>query len=96
MAEYYPHFSPMKLLEQIIVVADVFADARGIGRKRVSTLVFNRGSKIDDIVSGGADINTRNFERAMEWFSENWPSGAEWPPAVERPVVKVSGDTLCL
>ncbi|PLU42333.1 hypothetical protein BMJ25_30240 [Sinorhizobium medicae] len=43
----------MNLRQQIIVVADTFAQARGIGRKRVSTLVLNRGSKLDNIATGG-------------------------------------------
>lgn len=76
----------MVLREQIVVVADVFAGARGIGRKRVSTLALNRGSKLDDIASGG-DLATGTFERAMLWFSENWPAGAEWPAGVPRPGV---------
>lgn len=74
----------MNFREQIVVVADRFADARGIGRKRVSTIVFNRGSKLDDI-AGGGDLNTGNFERAMRWFSNEWPCGIEWPEGVPRP-----------
>ncbi|WP_234839320.1 hypothetical protein [Sinorhizobium medicae] len=65
-------------------MADTFAQARGIGRKRVSTLVLNRGSKLDDIAAGG-DLATGTFERAMLWLSENWPEGAEWPAGVPRP-----------
>ncbi|TWA19800.1 hypothetical protein FB004_112165 [Sinorhizobium medicae] len=74
----------MNLRQQIIAVADTFAQARGIGRKRVSTLVLNRGSKLDDIAAGG-DLATGTFERAMLWLSENWPEGAEWPAGVPRP-----------
>ncbi|MGZ2476108.1 hypothetical protein ACVI1N_004399 [Sinorhizobium medicae] len=74
----------VNLRQQIIVVADTFAQARGIGRKRVSTLVLNRGSKLDDIATGG-DLATGTFERAMLWLSANWPEGAEWPAGVPRP-----------
>ncbi|MDX0497998.1 hypothetical protein GOC68_17200 [Sinorhizobium medicae] len=77
----------MNLRQQIIAVADTFAQARGIGRKRVSTLVLNRGSKLDDIAAGG-DLATGTFERAMLWLSENWPEGAEWPAGVPRPVLQ--------
>lgn len=79
----------MKLLDQIMLISAVFAEARGVGRKRVSTLAFNRGSKLDEIADGSADINTKTFERAMVWFSSNWPSGAVWPPAIHRPEIKM-------
>ncbi|WP_318893425.1 hypothetical protein U8C37_11505 [Sinorhizobium medicae] len=50
-------------------------------------MVLNRGSKLDDIATGG-DLATGTFERAMLWFSENWPKGAEWPAGVPRPVLQ--------
>jgi hypothetical protein len=77
------------LREQLIAVSDAYAAARGIGRKRVSTIVFNRGSKLDDIVAGG-DLGTGTFEKAMEWFSANWPDDVAWPKDVERPQPEAS------
>lgn len=74
----------MNMRDQILLVSDRYAEAAGIGRKRVSTIVFNRGSKIDDINEGG-DLTTGNFERAMLWFSTNWPEGAVWPAEIPRP-----------
>ncbi|MGM5087560.1 hypothetical protein E0H64_17835 [Rhizobium leguminosarum bv. viciae] len=74
----------MNMRDQIVLAADRYAEATGVGRKRVSTLVLNRGSKLDDIARGG-DLTTGIFERAMQWFSDNWPEGAEWPQVVQRP-----------
>ncbi|MDX0788167.1 hypothetical protein GOD70_16825 [Sinorhizobium medicae] len=76
----------MTLREQLILVSDEFGRARGIGRQRVSTIVLNRGSTLDLLAQGRSDLNTGTFERAMIWFSENWPEGAEWPTGVPRPV----------
>ncbi|OWV94245.1 hypothetical protein ATY81_12395 [Rhizobium sp. R72] len=74
----------MTLREQIITLADTYAEASGIGRKRMSTIVFNRGAKLDDIVDGG-DLATGTFERALQWFSDNWPEGVAWPDAGPLP-----------
>ena len=71
---------------KLISVADAYASARGLSRSRVSTIVFNAGLALDRIASG-RDLNTGNWERAMRWFSENWPEGAVWPDDVERPQV---------
>ncbi|MDE3797621.1 hypothetical protein GOB46_21030 [Sinorhizobium meliloti] len=78
----------MTLREQLILVSDEFGRARGIGRQRVSTIVLNRGSTLDLLAQGRSDLNTGTFERAMIWFSENWPEGAEWPAGVPRPVLQ--------
>jgi hypothetical protein len=72
------------LRTQLIAVADAYAAHRGLSRSRVSTIVFNAGAALDRVASG-RDLNTGNWERAMRWFSDNWPDGAEWPDEVPRP-----------
>lgn len=76
----------MTLREKLILIADTYAKARGIGRQRVSTLVLNRGATLDALAEGRSDITTGTFEKALEWFSENWPDALAWPDAVARPV----------
>ncbi len=74
------------LRSQLLTVADAYASARKLSRSRVSTIVFNAGLALDRIASG-KDLTTGNWERAMRWFSDNWPDGADWPPTVSRPGV---------
>lgn len=74
----------MTLRETLIIVANHYAQARRLSMSRVSTLVLNDGKALDRISSGG-DLNTGSYERALEWFSANWPRGAAWPEGVERP-----------
>lgn len=79
----------MILLKQLIAVTDAYGSALGIGRKRVSTIVLNRGATLDLVAEGKADVGTKTLERAMQWLSDNWPKAAVWPEGVERPVVAV-------
>lgn len=81
----------MTLREQLLVLSDAFATARGLSMSRVSTLVFNGGHVIDRVQSGG-DLTTGNFEKALRWFSANWPEGAAWPHTVPRPAPAVTGN----
>lgn len=74
----------MTLTSRLAIIARAFCGARGLSVSRVSTLVFNDGKRLGAILSGG-DLYTARYEQAMEWFSENWPDGAEWPPEVPRP-----------
>lgn len=75
------------LREQLIIVSDAYGVLRGIGRQRVSTIVLNRGSTLDAIADGRADVTTGTFEKAMRWLSANWPEGHDWPEGIDRPVV---------
>lgn len=74
----------MTLRDKLLTVADAYAAARQLSRSRVSTIVFNAGLTLDRIASG-RDLSTGNFERAMRWFSDNWPEGAVWPDKIARP-----------
>lgn len=79
----------MTLRDELIKVADSFGAAMSIGRQRVSTIVLQRGATLQKIADGTADVTTGTFERAMQWFSNNWPEGAEWPETVARPEPQV-------
>ncbi len=74
----------LSLTSQLMIAADGYCALVGLSRSRVSTLIFGDGMRLEG-VAGGRDLNTRSFERAMVWFSSNWPEGAEWPEGVERP-----------
>ncbi|WP_246708042.1 hypothetical protein [Bartonella sp. HY038] len=80
----------MNLREQLITVSDLYGKARGIGRMRVSTIVLNQGSKLDAIACGKSDVTTKTFEKAMVFYSQNWPDGVVWPEGILRPAI-ISG-----
>jgi hypothetical protein len=67
----------------LLQVADCYCAWCGLSRSRVSTIVFNDGKTLDRIAAGG-DLNTRSYEKALRWFSENWPVELAWPEGVER------------
>lgn len=74
----------MTLVSQLITVVDAFCAARRLSRARISTLVFNAGSRLGQIADGG-DLHTGSFEHAMRWLSSNWPEAVAWPTDVPRP-----------
>ncbi|WP_054308943.1 hypothetical protein [Mesorhizobium sp. 1M-11] len=80
----------MNLKQQLVVVGDVYADAVGLSRARISTIVLNRGATLGAIAEGRADVTTSTFEAAMQWFSDNWPALLAWPDTITRPEPKRS------
>ena len=77
----------LPMTEQLILLADTYCAAAKTVRGSVSNRIFTDGKRLD-VIAGGADLNTRSFERAICWFSANWPEAAEWPEGIERPVAE--------
>lgn len=74
----------MTLVQNLLLVASTFAEARKLSLSRVSTIVFGDG-KILQRLQDGSDLTTRRLETAMQWFCDNWPEGVDWPRDVPRP-----------
>jgi hypothetical protein len=74
----------MTMTAQLITVASLYCSHTGRSGARISTIIFNDGKKLG-LVEAGGDLNTRSFEKAMVWFSENWPDGLGWPDGIKRP-----------
>lgn len=81
--------TPLK--DQLIQVATVYAVATGTRSRDggpslsgISTRIFGDGKTFARLAAGG-DVTTGNFEKALRWFSENWPDGVEWPDGIARP-----------
>lgn len=74
----------MSGIDQLLVVARAYANATGLELSTVSWRVFGDTKKLPAI-EAGADIQVRRYEKAIQWFSENWPEDARWPDEVARP-----------
>jgi hypothetical protein len=79
--------SNMSAIDQLIRLADVYANAVEVEPVTVSWRVFNDSKKLHAL-QHGADIQVRRAEAAIRWFSENWPPGVKWPREIPRPVAE--------
>jgi len=68
----------------ILSVVDAYAAATGAEDTTISSRVFADGKKIDAMRRGGS-ITLRRANEAIQWFSDNWPEGADWPSDIHRP-----------
>lgn len=75
----------MVTAEHILDLAGRYARAQKIELITVSSRVFADSKKLDAMRSG-ADLTLKRAAMAVEWFSDHWPDGAEWPADVPRPV----------
>jgi len=72
-------------IADLLAVARAYATAEHLALATVSDRVFRDGKKLAALEDGIADIQTRRAEKAMQWFSDNWPPRTPWPKRVARP-----------
>ena len=70
--------------EVLLTLFECYCRRAKLSEARVSSLVFNHGGRIARI-RAGRDFTISSYERAMRWFSNNWPEGLSWPAGIERP-----------
>ena len=78
----------MKATDSLLLLARTYGAHLKLELQTVSWRVLGDTKKLAAI-EGGADLNTRRFERAVQWFADNWPEDAVWPEAVDRPSGRV-------
>ena len=75
----------MNLIGRLQTVSDAYCDLRQLRREQVSYRIFADQRRLGLVFGGGSGLTVANYEKAMGWFSGNWPEEAEWPTDVERP-----------
>ncbi|SEG58945.1 hypothetical protein [Bosea lathyri] len=74
-----------ELKQHLLTLSDAFASSRGVGVTTVWRQAINDPTFYDRLKSEKT-ITIRTYDRAVSWFSENWPSDQCWPDRVPRPV----------
>ncbi|QTL01934.1 hypothetical protein J5J86_14080 [Aquabacter sp. L1I39] len=74
----------MTSIDTLLRIFDAYSAATGLAETTVSTRVFQDGKRIAALRLGG-DMGVRRTARAVQWFSANWPEGADWPEGITRP-----------
>lgn len=69
----------MSAIERLLLLARFYREATGLKAVTLSWRLFGDSKKLGLIENGG-DIQVTRYEKAVQWFSDNWPD-APWPPA---------------
>lgn len=66
-------------------VARAYCAAADVDMARASHRALGDGRRLVLVVAGEASLTLDRADRALQWFSDHWPDGADWPAAVARP-----------
>lgn len=78
------------LRQSLAAIATAFTEATGIAASTASKRAVNDQMFIGRVIEGGG-FTIRTYDRAVQWFADNWPKHAVWPEGVERPEPTVEG-----
>lgn len=73
----------------LLALAEAYGAATGRSLSRVATLCANHGHFFVRIQAGGG-FSIDRFDRIVQWFADNWPSGTDWPAGVVRPAARTN------
>ena len=72
------------LRNQLLHLAELYGEASGLPFTRIGSRMMRDSSFLIRIRDGDG-FNVKTFDKAVAWFSTNWPDGVIWPDNVERP-----------
>lgn len=76
----------MTLMDQFRATVAAYTVGHPKAGKGLSFRLFDDSKRLNVLMTGRGDMTLSTFERAMAWFSANWPDGVEWPSDVPRPL----------
>jgi len=67
----------------LLLLADKFSVAADMSLQAIGQRALNDNTFFARLAAG-SNFTLRTYDRLVAWFSENWPSGTEWPGRIER------------
>lgn len=70
--------------KHLLTLATIHAET--INRSKF-TIAYKAGinPQLFERISCGQDCTVRTYAKTMQWFSDHWPPGVEWPATIQRP-----------
>lgn len=79
----------MLQISDLLTLADEYQRVCPVADSTLSTAIFNDGKKLTAL-RADKDLHTKRFNTSVQWFSDHWPDGAEWPVGIVRPKSSVA------
>lgn len=79
----------MRIMEETLrshlhLLATRYAETLGVSVASVGKAAL-RDNTFFQRIEAGEGFTIRTFDRALQWFSDNWPSDTPWPSDIPRP-----------
>ena len=86
------HSPIIEPLPALVELADALATHKNVRLWRLGHLAAGRGAFFVVLKSGKRHCQTNTYDRVLQWFSDHWPEGLDWPPDIPRPEPRPEGE----
>lgn len=76
---------------KILTLQSHLCEHLGRSHWAISVRIFGKGDFFRRLIDGG-DCRTSTADRAMQWFSDNWPDDLAWGNIPARPFLGISAE----
>ncbi len=73
-----------ELKQHLLSLSSTFAASTGMKMTAIWVAILNDRA-FPSRLNSDKTITIRTYDRAVQWFSANWPDDTAWPEAVMRP-----------
>lgn len=80
-----PSTIEQELVQALMKVAYRFSAATGKQLSTIGRAACDNARFFDALLTGGKSCTLRIYSDLMQYFSDHWPEGAEWPEEARRP-----------
>ena len=71
-------------MQHLLNLCDTYIRSKGISASYIGILILNNSKFFSRIEKGGS-CTIKTYNKVLQWFSDHWPDGLEWPADCERP-----------
>lgn len=80
----YQFVMETELKQHLLSLSAAYAAATGMKPTAIWIAVLNDRA-FPSRLKSDKTITLRTYDRAVQWFSDNWPADLDWPSEVQRP-----------
>ncbi len=77
--------------DNLLILANIYSSHVGRSEATLSNWIFGN-ARLFKRLHDGCSCNVATYNKALNWFSNNWSDDLEWPTSIERPKPTREGD----
>lgn len=80
-----------KTLKQNLEKLRILMEASGVSERTLGRAAI-KNPLLFERIRQGKGFTVRIYDDVVQWVSDNWPAGLDWPKDIERPAPKETKD----
>lgn len=75
----------MMQFSNLVTLIDAYRSTVNLSEATISNKVTGSHARLFKRARSNMGCTVKTYNKALQWFSDNWPADLEWPRGIERP-----------